>query len=55
MRDTTFPVLEEGFSHADSHEYANDDRQISLVLVGLVAAFPALVVFIAALMIYTPR
>lgn len=54
MHDMTFPVSEEGFSHADSHHYDNDERQITLTIVGLIAAFPAIVAFIAALLLYTP-
>ena len=55
MHDTTFPVFETGFSHHDSHPYANDDRWKRLVPVGLLATIPAVVAFVALLLLYTPR
>jgi hypothetical protein len=55
MHDTTFPGIAEGFSHHDSHHYANDERQIAIVLVGLAVSSLPLVAFIVALLNSTPR
>jgi hypothetical protein len=55
MRDTTFPVYDEQFSHHDSHPYANDRRQFALTFVGLLLGAMVVAAFVAVLAAYTPH
>jgi hypothetical protein len=55
MRDTTFPIYDENFSHHDAHAYANDKRLAGLIMIGFVLSAVVLAAFLAVLAAHTPR